>query len=239
MRRFRKVSFFSVAFTVFVFLLPAVCGAQVTGGGPAMSGVNSALTLTELFGSNTGFTAQAEARVVDAHQKEELRMPMAFARLDRKIRIEIDVAKIKSRTLSADQVKQMQEMGLSHIISIIRPDKKLSYVLYPASQNYTIVPLPKAEMEILGKRLKLEKTALGKATVDGHSCVKNHFSVTSDRRVVLEGTTWNATDLKDFPVRIQTTDQGKISTLNFKRIEFSRPDPKLFEPPAGYRLIAH
>jgi hypothetical protein len=49
-----------------------------------------------------------------------------------------------------------------------------------------------------------------------------------------EATVWNATDLKNFPVRIDTTDETAKNTMTFTGVKFDKPDAKLFEPPTGY-----
>jgi hypothetical protein len=205
--------------------------AQLPAGSPG--GVNAALTL--LFGDNTAFTAKAEARVLDPTGKESLRMPMNFAELDNKIRVEIDATQIKSRSLSAAQVAEMKDAGLAKIISIIRPDKKASYILYPGVQSYSIVPMPKEESDVLVSHLKIRKTSLGNETIEGHPCEKHHVTIANGDRVVLDAVTWNATDLKNFPIRIETKDKGNSSTLHFSQIQFTRPEASLFEIPGRYK----
>jgi hypothetical protein len=213
-------------------LWPSVnASAQLPGG--SAGGVNAALTL--LFGNATAFTSKVEAQILDATRKESLRMPMNFAELDTKIRVEIDVSQIQSRNLSAQQMREMKDAGLGKIVSIIRPDKKVSYILYPGVQIYSIVPMPKEESDILASHLKINKTELGKETVDGHPCVKHHTIVSNGERNILDAITWNATDLKDFPVQIQTQDKGSTSILHFRQIQFTRPEAKLFEIPDRYK----
>ncbi len=47
---------------------------------------------------------------------------------------------------------------------------------------------------------------------------------------------WNATGLQNFPVKIQTTNWLEESqTTIYRNIKLGKPDPKLFELPAGYR----
>ena len=58
---------------------------------------------------------------------------------------------------------------MDRIISVFRPDKKITYILYPGVQSYQSLPLAKGEAEALEKGLTLEKIALGKDTLDGHA----------------------------------------------------------------------
>ena len=79
----------------------------------------------------------------------------------------------------------------------------------------------------------METTELGKDTVDGHDCVKNKVTVTDKEGKQHESTVWNATDLKNFPVKIVTTEQGNNGTMLFKNISMTKPAASNFEPPAG------
>ena len=53
-------------------------------------------------------------------------------------------------------------------------------------------------------------------------------------RIATEATVWNATDLKKFPVRIETAEgKGKV-TMKLSNVKFDRPDAKVFDPPAAF-----
>jgi hypothetical protein len=82
--------------------------------------------------------------------------------------------------------------------------------------------------------LKVQTTALGKETVDGHPCVKNKVVITDAQSDTNEFIAWNATDLKNFPVKFQTEGAGNPTTMSFKGISFTKPDAAQFEPPASY-----
>jgi hypothetical protein len=221
-----------VLLTAVIPLLGSIGRAQLPEG--AAGGMNAALT--QLFGRATFFSAKVDVVVLDPAQQELLRMPMNFAALEGKIRLEIDVSQIRSKHVTPEIISAMNQAGIGKMATIIRPDKKASYILYPVLRNYSVVPMSKAEADAIGKPLNTERTELGKETIDGHSCVKNHVTVKEQQTVILEATTWNATDLKDFPIRIETKDKGTTSILHFHQIQFARPDIKQFEPPPGYKL---
>ena len=206
--------------------------AQLSPGSPG--GVNAALT--KLFGPIPSFTARVEVQVLESSRQEVLRMPMNFAFLDGKVRLEIDVAQIRNRNVSPRQLAALRQAGRGKIVTVIRPDKRASYIIYPGARSYSIVPMPREEANAVGKNLKVEKTALGKETLDGHPCVRNQVAVRDADRVVLEATTWNASDLKDFPLQIQTKDKGNTSILRFSKIQFINTDARQFELPGSYTL---
>ena len=69
-------------------------------------------------------------------------------------RVEIDLSQVKSKELSANQIEQLKQAGAGKIITVVRPDKKESYVMYPGTQNYSVMPLPKAEADAAKKKLE-------------------------------------------------------------------------------------
>jgi hypothetical protein len=70
--------------------------------------------------------------------------------------------------------------------------------------------------------------------VDGHDCTKNNATVTDKDGNAHQYTVWNASDLKDFPVKIATTEAGSSVTMSFKDISLTKPAATLFNPPSGY-----
>src|SRR5579859_4078701 len=108
-------------------LLESAVGQVPGGTGPA--GMSAALT--KLFGSTTAFAAKGEMRVTDAAHNEVAFWPMDFTVLDRRIRVEIDLTQTRNKDKPPGTDAALKKMGMSEIISIIRPDKKLVYVIYP------------------------------------------------------------------------------------------------------------
>lgn len=212
-------------------LAASVAVAQAPSGG-APTSINSAFV--KLFGTTGPFTAKVEAQVLDPSQKETVRLPMDFAFLDGKVRLEIDLARMQSKDLPASTITGLKERGMDRVISVFRPDKKATYVMYPGIQSYATVPVPKAEAEVSEKSLKLEKTALGNETIAGHACVKNKAVVKNGQAPVFEAVTWNAADLKDFPLQIEIRDKRSTVRMLFTQVRFTKPDAKQFDPPANY-----
>jgi hypothetical protein len=125
-------------------------------------------------------------------------------------------------------------MGMNSMVMISRPDKKISYMIYPGMQAYAENPLQDRETTASAADFKVETTELGKDTVDGHPCVKTKFIVTDDQGAKHESVVWNATDLKKFPVKIETVQQGQTMTILFKDVNLAKPDAGLFDPPSDY-----
>jgi hypothetical protein len=208
--------------------------AQVPGGSPG-TGVSAAFM--KLFSAYPAWTAKVEVQVLDAAQRETVRMPVEWAVLDGKARLEVDMEQMKSKDIPAGTIAGWKQAGMSRVVSVFRPDKKTTYVLYPGVQTYMNLPLPPAEAEALEKGLKVEKTALGKETVDGHPCLKTRVVVKGDKGPLLEATVWNATDLKDFPVQVEMKEKKSAVRMRFSQVRFVKPEAGQFDVPAKYSLM--
>ena len=221
--------------------LPAVLLLALLAGCPAFaqvplagSGTGINVAFTKLFGAVKAFTAKVETQVIDPYQQQLVRMPMDFAALDSKVRLEINLAQIQSKDFSANDLAKLKQAGLDRLVSVFRPDKKATFVIYPGVQSYQEVALVKGEAEAFEKGLKLEKNSLGKETIDGHPCVKNKAVVSDGKGPVFEALTWNAADLKDFPLRIEMKEKVNTVRMSFSQVRFVKPEAKQFEIPAGY-----
>jgi len=207
----------------------AVIQAPSTG---APTSINAAFV--KLFGTAGAFTAKVDTQVLDPFQSETVRLLMDFATFEGKVRIEINVAQMQSKELPPSKITQLKEAGMDRIISLFRPDKKLTYIVYPGIQSYMSLPLAKEDTDAFEKGLKLEKTSLGNETFDGHACVKNKVVVKDAKGPVLQAVTWNAADLKDFPLQIEIKEKGNTVRMHFTQLRFAKPDPEQFNVPAGY-----
>ena len=197
------------------------------------AGVPSAMI--KLFGENAAFTAQAEVRVLNSNRVVWLQMPGVFAAADTKLRVDVDMNLIRSPSITPAMIKQL---GLDRITSVIRPDKKVTYNIYPSKKSFVALALSTEDAQVAAQ--KLEKKPLGKETLDGHACVKNLSTVKSSKgSVLVQATTWNATDLKDFPIQIEIKEGGNTSVMHFQNINLTKPAATLFDVPAGFRDDTH
>ena len=221
--------------TIFGIITAALLGlnafAQIPGAGTQG---NFDAQLTKLFGNNQAFSAKSDIRIFDKDKKETTALTMDFAMLDGNVRNDLDMATMKTKEISPDAAAQMKIMGMDKIITITRKDTKAVYLIYPNMKASTKMPLPKEQADALGKDPKMEKIAMGKETIDGHPCEKSKVIFTDDKGQKREVFVWSAADLKDFPVRIETTDQDTTVQMSFRQVQLAKPDAKLFELPKGF-----
>ena len=197
------------------------------------AGVNAALT--KLFGDLTAFSAKATITVYGKDQKEKISTPMDFALLDNKVRVEIDTAKIRNKDMPAVGAEALKQLGMDRVVSVIRPDTRANFIIFPGLQCYVKTTLSKEEVEAYEKKPKLHKIETGKETLDGHVCVKNRVVVTDDKGGKQEATIWNATDLKDFPVQIMTKEKEDTVVIRYRQIQLAKPDAKSYDAPVGFQ----
>jgi hypothetical protein len=188
-------------------LLPAYSQSGPPGG-PQLGG-----TLSKLFGDNQTFSADLEMQVSDKSGK-----PMTMP-----------------GKLSFDTGKSRFEISTNQMVTIARPDKKIAYLVYPGLRSYAEIPLSNADSAPTKRDYKMEITEIGADIVDGHPCVKNKYIVTDNEGVKHESTVWNATDLKKFPVKIETVEQGDNVSMLFQNVSLAKPAASLFDPPADFK----
>lgn len=204
--------------------------AQPGPGGPS-TGMSA--SFTKLFGPNPAFTADAEMKVSDPN-RGEVTFIMHLSLRDTKMRAEIDMSQIKSQSIPPAAIAQMKQMGMDRVVNITRGDQKAIYIIYPGMKSYAKMTLPKEDAATLAQEPKIEKTELGKETIEGHACVKNKVIMTTSDGKSQEFTVWTAADLKDFPVQIQTGEKGGTLVMHYTNIKFVKPDATLFDPPADF-----
>jgi len=204
--------------------------AQMPAAGPP--GWNAALT--RLFGDIKAFTARAEMRAWDKAGRELASVPMGFALLDDKVRLEVDMTQMKSAQFSPGMGAQLKQMGMDRTVVVMAMQKKSMLLMYPGLQAYVDMPMPDEAAAAVDRNFKIEKTPLGKETVDGHACVKHRVILTDAKGQKAEAMVWNASDLKDFPVQMQMNDKEATVVMRYKEIQLAKPETKQFDPPAGF-----
>lgn len=203
-------------------------GMAGSGGSPISD------ALAKVFGDNSSFTATLENQLKPASGGESITMPGKMAFDSGKTRFEMNMADAKGMKMPPEALEHMKTMGMDRTVMIFRSDTKMGYMIYPGLQGYAELPSQNSEAA-KSADFKIETTELGKETVDGHPCVKKKVTVTDDKGAKHEYTVWSATDLKDFPVKIESTESTGASTMMFRDIKLGKPEASQFEPPSDYK----
>lgn len=123
-------------------------------------------------------------------------------------------------------------------IAIMRWDRNLLWSLMPAQQMYMELPLNLgADFSRLAQdpKAKVDRELLGAELVGSYHCQKYRVRVTYEGRVYT-GFEWAAQELDGFAVK--RSDEKGTHIIEYENINFSPPDPALFEIPPGYRKVA-
>jgi hypothetical protein len=192
--------------------------------------------IEKLFGDNAAFTANLDMLVTRGNGTMDIPGKLSFN--NGKSRFEMDSSKMKGGAMPAGAADQMKKMGMSEMVSISLPDKKESYVIYPGLKAYAVVPREGSTAGANDKKdqkTEIQKTEIGKETFDGHPCTKNKVVIKDEEGQEQKATVWNATDLNDFPVKIEMIQHGMPIILQFHDIDQKKPDDALFVPPTDFK----
>jgi hypothetical protein len=124
-------------------------------------------------------------------------------------------------------------------INIIRPDRKVMWMLMVDSKTYMEIPLDMSKQDIQSKlhdpNIKTDKEFIANEVVDKHPAKKYHLTITTDGKKEKSGYVWEATDLGNFPVKYESEDK-KMTTV-WKNIKMGGITDSVFEVPTGYKKM--
>jgi hypothetical protein len=151
---------------------------------------------------------------------------------------DIPGAIVTKYAMDGDKVRSEMNMEGQNMISIIRPDKKVIYMIMPAQKMYMETPLQdtpkspgipdfKEQAEKFKKGEGLE--TVGKETINGVACTK-YKSGTGETVSFI----W-ISESTGHPVRVAAAN-GSYQA-DWKNLKVGKPDASLFEPPAGYQKM--
>ncbi len=128
------------------------------------------------------------------------------------------------------------QAGGHTIINIMRPDKKVVWMIMPQQKAYMEMPITQEtqqKMMTLTEKQKAKMKKVGTETIDGHTCDKYETTM-DDQGKSMKVYAWMATDL-GIPVKIVSED-GSFS-MEYKDIKPGQVADSLFEPPQGYQKM--
>lgn len=199
------------------------------------SGPNLSGAMSKIFGEHPAFAADTSLRTKAGEAGDETVVPGRIAYLEGKSRFEMDMTQVKGGKLPPGAAEQMKQMGMDKMIIVSLPEKKTTYLIYPGLEAYMEVPETNPEAGKRAADFDLKVTELGREAVEGRGCLKNKAEVTDKGGKKREFTVWNATDLRKFPLKIETNEGTTNTVMQFKDVKFDKPAADQFEPPASYK----
>lgn len=220
--RFAMKKFLIILSSVLIYNLPVL--AQFGGGSAAPS---SDTSLDELFSGNPVFSATQIADITGPNGHINVKTQMYFDHGNS--RSEMNMADVQG-SLPPNALAQMKAIGLDKVVTINPASKTSQLTIYPNIRSYFSTAVPAAAK---GASNSITITKIGSESVGGHSCIKNSVVVTSGGESH-QFTTWNATDLRNFPIEIAISDQGTSVTMTFQNVSFAAIPAYEFQPPSAY-----
>ena len=215
-----------------VVLMVFAVNARGQGAMGSPAGLNA--MFMKIFEDVEGFSAKADVQVLGGDGKERVTMPMQFTALGEMIRLDINMEELKSKELPASAMASLKTIGMHKVVSVMRPDKKATYVIYPEAQSFVAMPMNETETGKAVEELKVTRTPMGKDQVDGKTYNKAKVVVGDATSPRFQATTWMDPNLKNFPVQIRTADKENAMVMKFREIKLAKPASSQFEVPAGF-----
>lgn len=205
----------------------SLSSASAQFGGPP-TGISAAMV--KLFGDTKSFTAKAQARLLDKDKKEIASMPITVALRDGKMRSDLNMSEVTGSAIPPEASAMMKQAGMDNMVTIVRPDKKSTVIMYPTLKSYAEV----AFSEIEAKDETVEFEEVGKETIDGQACIKKKITSTDAKGRPQEMFVWQATALKNFPIQMEVPQKSNKLIVKFQAPKLEAPAAALFDLPTGY-----
>jgi outer membrane lipoprotein-sorting protein len=177
----------------------------------------SGVALLTLFWLATGLAQAAEFTATMVTKAGDKEIPGKIYVKDNKVRNELQVAGMAS-------------------IHIMRPDKKVVWIIMPQQKAYMEMPFSQeAQQKLLPltEEQKAKMKKVGAETVNGYACDKYETTM-SHQGKAMQVFTWLATDL-GMPIKIVSAD-GSFS-IEYQDIKPGEVGDSLFEVPQGYQKM--
>jgi outer membrane lipoprotein-sorting protein len=137
--------------------------------------------------------------------------------------------------MEGQKIRQELATGKGNVITILRLDKKVSWMLMVDNKQYietklTFDPAHPGD----ASDIKYEKTQIGNEKVNGFDCTIYQYTYAEKKYGIMKQ--WLA-DKLGFPIKIQTSEtSGKVtSTMEYSNIKQGKQPDSLFEIPEGYK----
>jgi hypothetical protein len=222
-----------------LFLLAAVwiaggldAPAQSHQSGTVAASLNLNGGLTALFGRHQAFSATMIFESVQARRTNTLSGKFCYDA--GKVRFETSLLEMMGSGNPPDVAAQIRSLGMDWSVTISRPDKKMTYILFPSLKTYVENSIPARSALPSPAEFKVKVQNIGKETVDGFETIKKEVMVTAKDGGKQKFRVWYAAKLGDFPIQIQTLEKTGGSIRHFRDVSLEKPAPDRFEIPADF-----
>jgi hypothetical protein len=192
--------------------------------------------LVEIYGNNLSFSAKAIVNIIEEDSEDSKPLEIFYDVLEGKIRSVFDITQMSPGC--SDMFKQS---GIDLIWTVFILQNKNIFVIYPRLKSYYEVLYDKDKQE--EKEFSISKIKIDKETINKHPCNKYKIVISTSNKKSKEIISWEAIDLKDFPIKIKYESEYNyvlrtkkaLITVYFENINFNKPSDSLFEIPKDYK----
>lgn len=167
------------------------------------------------------FSAVVHSESFDKNRNESFSMEIPIAVDSDNMRLDMDMSMM---------IKGGASSPFGKMIVINRGGKKVSYTLYPDSQQYRV----HTETGTAEKKPRVEKTLVGSEVIGNHPADKFKVRIIYKDGKIEEGFIWNARDLNGMTIKSEVGNGNYKVTTEVRDIILKTPAAALFEIPAGY-----
>jgi hypothetical protein len=219
--------------------VPSAC-AQLLPEGVTERVPFFAAALTPLLAEPRPFTARAHWIFFADSPEERTQVPMTLAMSGGQMRWDLNLEESPREQFLPGALPALKQMKMDKISLYLQPNRAVQ-VTFPGAESVVVLPLPKDQrvVEKAGDQAaQLTQTAVGRETIDGHVCVKFRLLVPAGKTTTAEAYVWRATDLENFPLRLQIRFGTESHVLQFKQPNFAKIEPAQLVPPAKFKRFA-
>ncbi len=217
----------------FCFSATLIAALAAWGGGAFAKESSLSQLLPAICETNANFSATAHTTITRPSGQKPFVNDIGVALSGGKLRMEADLV---AGETNAEVIANARNAGADRLVTIWRPDLDEGYFILPGRKSYGVEGLSSASGPPF-QRWKLSgihRTELGHETVEGHACVSYHVIVSFENGATNELVIWQASDLKNLPIKLVRKSGESTSTAVLRDIHL-QPSPGLFEPPADYK----
>jgi hypothetical protein len=222
-----------------LFHYASACRAQPGAftGSPLTVNAGFGGAFAKLFGEIRWFSADATMDVwviTNAARPTPPRtIRVKFYYLDGFTRMETDLTELPFSKVSPEVAAAMKRYVLDKFVIIERPDRERIWIVVPGAESY----VERQFSERVARSqdgLKIHTTDVAKEIFEGHPCVKKRVAVWTEKLARADTTVWYATDMNEFPLKIESARHVLRGRIVFSNVALTRPDAGLFNCPTNF-----
>ena len=199
-----------------------------------------AAALTPLLSEPRPFSARAQWIFFADSPEDRTTVAMTLAMSAGQMRWDLNLEDSPREQFLPGALAALKGMKMERIALYLQPNRAVQ-VAFPGAEAVVVIPLPKEQrvVEKAGEQAaNLEQTAVARETIDGHPCVKYRLQVATSKTTTESAFVWRATDLENFPLRLEIRFGTESHVLQFKHPSFAKLADGHLTPPPKFKRYA-